>query len=247
MSQNVPIRTTGARWQFLEPAINPEYARTIHGKLKAAGAGLYIIYPKGQALRQKTGGANEWAKDGTAGYTGPVRLLKYPAIVDENGKWQLGATWFAPGPGVTIGETSVDMYWRGVFKCQDIVGSSEVQTETVTATGGTRTLTVTDLDGGTQTTTALAFNANAAAIQAALEALSNVAPGDIVVSGAGPYVYTFGGVYGGRDIPLIVVNTGSLTGGSSSFAQTGPLNTVGRLISGNYTSGLISLGEATPA
>lgn len=96
-------------------------------------------------------------------------------------------------------------------------GTDEIQIETVTATGGTETLTI---DG--ETTAAFAFNANAAARQAALEGLSNVSPGDIVVTGTGPFTYTFGGRYGDQDVPTIVVNTGSLTGGTSSFATPTP-------------------------
>lgn len=102
-------------------------------------------------------------------------------------------------------------------------GTNEVQTETVTATGGTRTLTV-QTGANTQTTAPIAYNANAATIQAALEALSNVAANDIVVSGTGPYVYTFSGTgtTEKQDVPLITVNTFSLTGGTSSFAVTTP-------------------------
>ena len=54
--------------------------------------------------------------------------------------------------------------------------TNETQTVRVTnATGGTFTLT---FDG--QTTAPIAFNATAAAVQAALEALSNIEPGDVV-------------------------------------------------------------------
>lgn len=99
---------------------------------------------------------------------------------------------------------------------------NEVQTETVTATGGTRTLRVTNpVTGVTRTTAAIAYNANAAAIQAALEALDNVDPSDIVVTSTGPYVYTFSGVnYAGADIALIVVNGAALTGGTSTMVET---------------------------
>lgn len=101
-------------------------------------------------------------------------------------------------------------------------GSDEVQTETVTATGGTRRLTV-QIGANAQTTTDIAYDAAAATIQAALEALSNVSPGDIVVSGTGPYVYTFSGAnFEAQDVALIQVNTYGLTGGTSSFATTTP-------------------------
>lgn len=101
-------------------------------------------------------------------------------------------------------------------------GTDEVQTETVTATGGTRTLTV-QTGANTQTTAPIAWDADAATIQAALEALSNVAAGDIIVSGLGPFVYTFSGTpVEKQDVNLIAVNTYALTGGSSSFAVTTP-------------------------
>lgn len=99
-------------------------------------------------------------------------------------------------------------------------GTNEVQSETVTATGGTRTLTV-KVGTNAQTTAPIAYNANAAAIQAALEALSNVAASDIVVSGAGPFVYTFSGTaFQKQDVNLIAVNTFGLTGGTSTFTTT---------------------------
>jgi hypothetical protein len=100
-------------------------------------------------------------------------------------------------------------------------GTNEVQTLTITATGGTYTLSVT-VNGDTQTTTALAYNANAAAIQAALEALSNVAPGDLVVTGTGPFTITAGGTLADEDIAPLVPGVGSLTGGSAAITTATP-------------------------
>jgi len=56
--------------------------------------------------------------------------------------------------------------------------------------GGTFTLT---FEG--QTTAAIAFNAAAATVQAAMEALSNIAVGDVVVTGSdgGPWTFDFPG------------------------------------------------------
>lgn len=259
MSQNTVIRTLGGHWDFLEPAIDPNSARTIHGKLKAAGAGVTLTYPMGQIVRQKDDGTNEWAKQGTSGYNGPARIMKYPMTIDENGNWQYGSTFY-----VNAGEAfegSSEMYYQGKFKCQDLVGltgsgvggTNEVQTETVTATGGTRTLTVVNPTTGVSgTTAAIAYNANAAAIQAALEALANVGVADIVVTGTGPYVYTATGAdFAGKDMAPIVVGAGSLTGGSSTIAQTtggvSNLAEVGRLISGNEIAGILELGGAVLA
>ena len=66
--------------------------------------------------------------------------------------------------------------------------TSQVATITGVPTGGTFTLTY-----GTETTTAIAYNAAAAAVEAALEALSNLAPADVTVAGSagGPYTITF--------------------------------------------------------
>lgn len=99
----------------------------------------------------------------------------------------------------------------------EVAAVNQVVTETLTATGGARTLTY---DG--QTTTSLNFNADAATITAALVALSNVASGDIVVSGTNPFVYTYGGTFAGKPKPTITVNTGSLTGGTSIIGITTP-------------------------
>lgn len=91
--------------------------------------------------------------------------------------------------------------------------SSEVQTVTIDATGGTFTLT---FDG--ETTAAIAENAAAAAVQAALEALSNVNVGDVAVTGSagGPYTVTFGGQYLGDNVPAMTADAGSLTGGAGT-------------------------------
>lgn len=78
------------------------------------------------------------------------------------------------------------------------------------ATGGTFTLT---FDG--QTTAAIAYNATAAVVQAALEALSNVNPGDVYVSGGvGEYTLIFAGQYAGVDVPQTTLNSAGLTGGT---------------------------------
>lgn len=95
-------------------------------------------------------------------------------------------------------------------------GTDEVQTITITGgpTGGTYTLTF-----NSQTTSAIAYNANAAAVQSALEALSNIAPGDITCGGGPhpgtPITVTFdGGAYDGTDVAQMTAS-GSFTGGTS--------------------------------
>ncbi|MBF9135318.1 hypothetical protein I0C86_41445 [Plantactinospora sp. S1510] len=94
--------------------------------------------------------------------------------------------------------------------------TSEAQTVTITGTptGGTFTLT---WDG--QTSGAIAYNATASAVQTALEAMSNINPGDVSVSGGPgpgtPYVVAFAGRYVGDNVPQMTASGASLTGGSS--------------------------------
>lgn len=93
-------------------------------------------------------------------------------------------------------------------------GVNEVQTLSAnSATGGTFTIT---FDG--QTTSALAYNASAATIDTAMEALSNIGAGNIAVTGgaanAAALVFTFGGTLAGKNVPVLTVNNASLTGGA---------------------------------
>lgn len=103
----------------------------------------------------------------------------------------------------------------GVYQAS---GTAEVQTVTpTTVTAGTFTLTVTNpVTGVSRTTAPIAWNATTATVQAALEALDNVAPGDVLVGGAatvnaGAITVTFYGAYIGNPAQMTVDNT-NLTG-----------------------------------
>ena len=100
-------------------------------------------------------------------------------------------------------------------------GVSEGQLVTVTGapTGGTFTLT---FDG--QTTANITYPATAAQVQAALEALSNVNPGDVVVTGAsgGPYTIAFAGQYTGKNVPQMTAAQAFTGGTSPAIAVTTP-------------------------
>ncbi|SHL53050.1 hypothetical protein SAMN05443637_13513 [Pseudonocardia thermophila] len=90
-------------------------------------------------------------------------------------------------------------------------GTDEIQTLEIegSPTGGSFTLT---FDG--ETTASIPYNANAADIQAALEALSNIHPGDVTVSGSGPFTIEFGGFLANRNLPMIIADSSGLTGGT---------------------------------
>ena len=90
---------------------------------------------------------------------------------------------------------------------------SEVQVVTLTTapTGGTFTLTYSG-----QTTSAIAYNASAATVDAALEALSNIGAGDVVVTGSagGPWTVTFATALAGINVDQMTGNGSGLTGGT---------------------------------
>lgn len=93
----------------------------------------------------------------------------------------------------------------------ELVGTDEKQTVTIDATGGTFTITF-----GGQTTTALAWNASAATVQAALEALSTIGTNNILVTLASlVYTLTFRNALGRTNVAA-VTTTPSLTGGAGT-------------------------------
>lgn len=105
--------------------------------------------------------------------------------------------------------------------------SNEVNTITsnaTPATAGTFTLTVNGV-----VSAAIAFDATAAVVQAALEAMSNIAPGDVVAADSGGgtdlgdashvVTLTWGGALAGQDI-TISIQTGGLTGNAHALATT---------------------------
>jgi hypothetical protein len=109
---------------------------------------------------------------------------------------------------------------KGTVLGQATSAVNDVQTITVTATGGTFTLTFTDVITGVAVTTgAIAFNASASTQQTAINTAIGGSP--VAVTGTGPYVYTFSGTgYAGVAQNLMTINTASLTGGSATIAHT---------------------------
>ncbi|WHT21016.1 hypothetical protein N8J89_08095 [Crossiella sp. CA-258035] len=100
--------------------------------------------------------------------------------------------------------------------------TNEVQSVTITGspTGGTFTLTWSG-----QTTAAIPYNATAAQVQSALQALSNVGDNDVTVTGGpGPgsaFAVTFKGVLGGTDVAAMTASGAGLTGGTTPGVTIG--------------------------
>lgn len=112
--------------------------------------------------------------------------------------------------GLPLGKiTATGLY--GPYSGED----NETQTLTRTSTGGTITL---EIDG--EVTDAIAASAagfTAAAVQTAVDALSNVdEEHTITVSGSagGPLTLTYGGLWADENVPEVTVDNGSATGGT---------------------------------
>lgn len=100
------------------------------------------------------------------------------------------------------------LYLNGSVLTSDSA-TDEVQTVTLAlATGGTFTLTYSG-----QTTSAIAYNATAATVKTALEALSNIGVGDVLVSKVGSvYTVSFAGALADTNVAQMTANGASLTG-----------------------------------
>jgi hypothetical protein len=133
--------------------------------------------------------------------------------------------------GITITELDSGNYYQQVV----IFGAylNEIQTVTLTDAEAGETW---DLVFNGQTTSAMAYDATAAAVDAALEALSNIGDGDVAVTGAagGPYEVMFvddmaeaaqadmtGTGYGGDGLSVGVVETVAGGGANTSVLDDG--------------------------
>lgn len=95
-----------------------------------------------------------------------------------------------------------------------VAGTNEVQTLTITATGGNTKLAVT-MRGVTRTTDNIPIvGINATVIQNAIVALDNVEPGDVTVTGTGPYNITIQSEQGNVGQIAVVAGSPDVTGGT---------------------------------
>ncbi len=169
---------------------------------------------------------------------GPGQVSINSTKIYELGNYKsLYTLYDTPDLSFSLESYDVSAEFESILLHKTFAVANGTQTATVTGgpTGGTFTLTY-----GAQTTSALAYNASAAAVQAALEALTNLAPGDVSVSGSnypgGAYTITFSPAYlTGTPATLVTASGASLTGGASpavtlstasgvSMAEGTPLN-----------------------
>jgi NHL repeat len=180
----------------------PAHGATIHsltGTIGSAGsAGGQLSEPRGLAIDQSTG-------DVYVAERGNRRISKF----DSAGNFLL--TW-----GIDVVQSGPD----------NLPDSSEVQKVTVTATGGTFSLSFENDPGHGATYGSIPYNATAAQLEAQLNAESSGTgikfyggsvsvsggPGD--ATGSSPYLITFGGQMANRDVRQLQVNGAALTGGT---------------------------------
>lgn len=139
----------------------------------------------------------------------------------------------APGSDVTLPDGSIIKAGQKYVRYGQVMtketlsgGTGTVQTLTGTATGGTFTFTFTRSDNQTLVTTAaLAFNATAAQVLAAIQAVA--APGQAVSSSGGALGTAAVPVVFSTSTPIGSVNAALLTGGTVTVALTNAGSTGG--------------------
>jgi hypothetical protein len=167
--------------------------------------------------------------DTTPAYTTLSPISAVPTT-DVNTNWQLGTgMWdISPPDDSQPSLYQFPMQWGPIVSQDAWVGiewtpnfspvpSNTIQLITITGTptGGSFTLTYTT-EGTTQTTIGLAYNSTSAQIQEALEALTDIGTGNVLVGGAdgGPYQVSFQGSLGSEAIATLTA-IASLTGGEA--------------------------------
>jgi RHS repeat-associated protein len=118
----------------------------------------------------------------------------------------------ASGSGVNSNDILSAVQHPDPTSGQPSTNSVQQVTLTGSPTGGTFTLTFRG-----QTTAPLAYNADAATVQSALQALSTIGAGNALVSGSagGPWQVQFTGALSGTYVPPLTGNGSGLTGGTS--------------------------------
>lgn len=194
---NDPTFTTNIATQSVSNPTSPAACGTTTFPINS-GSGYVARYVKWQVTSTPNGGTNNGASD----------FLFYTTdTADLSVTKTDGVTTVSPGDPVT--------YTIVVTNSGPLSLGSETQTVTVGGGSGTFTLT---FNG--QTTSSLAFNATAATVQSALNALSSIGGvgGSVTVTQVGSvYTVTFGGTLAGANQPEM---TASGSGGATVAVAT---------------------------
>jgi hypothetical protein len=147
---------------------------------------------------------------------GDTHVVIYKAKITDNleGEFTDGEFFVTSCSGQGLGDDDDKLYtitWNETTSAIT-AGVNELQLIASNGTGGTFTITYSG-----QTTTARGWDDTAAEIQTALEALSNLAPGDVLVTGvAGQWYVEFMGTLASTNVAQMTVDNTSLTGGDAA-------------------------------
>lgn len=149
-----------------------------------------------------------------------VKVFKCKVTDSLEGEWADGTFFITSCSGEGIGDADDNLYeitWNET--ATGITGGvNELQQIISNGTGGTFTITY-----SSQTTSAIDWDATASEVQTALEALSNIAPGDVEVTGdAGNWQVEFMGSLAATNVGQMTLGLGSLTGGGAAVVTTRP-------------------------
>lgn len=195
---------SGLKQARLLVAYNPNFKRQSDFATKMSLSDLTAVMP---LLNKRWPGTSLTLED-VRGCTG--RHLVKRILQSRLMRWSLE---FQVTPQILAGAAAL-IY--GAAAAPTGTPADEVQTVTIDATGGTFTLAFT-FEGLTDTTPALAFDASAAVVQAALENLRSIKAGNVTVGKVGSvYTVTFVGDLAKANVPALVSGAGSLTGGAQT-------------------------------
>lgn len=168
-------------------------------------------------------GPNFWDAPGNwADASPPSAYLPTPPNVSSVSPSSIGANKLAAGTTYYYKATALNANGETTAGAEGSAATSEAGSVIINgaASGGTYTLTYNG-----QTTAGIAYNANAAAVQSALQALSSVGAGNCAVTGSGtaaaPFVCVFSGtaLNGGIPYPLAAVSSLTPANGTSVSVQ----------------------------
>lgn len=149
-----------------------------------------------------------------------VTVFKCKVTDTLEGEWADGTFFISSCSGQGLGDVNDDLYlieWNETA-IAITAGINELQQIISNATGGTMIATYAG-----QPTGAIDWNESLASLLTLFEALSNIAPGDLVITGEpGNWQLEFTGTLAATNVALITLDVSLLTGGSAVCITTRP-------------------------
>ncbi len=207
---------------------------TFRGSIVCAALGLYFLVAAGSANANAPEELLRFPAGAEPGETnGLLRTPMSIAANSDTGHLYIGETGnHRISEFTSEGEFVRAWGWGVVASGPDNEPQNEIQKLTLAASSGTFALVFSNpySDGGStvQQTGPIAFDASAATVQAALEALESPGPGDVAVTspnpGGGPWTIEFTGKYTDTDIAPLKITDSTLVGTASVETVQGGAN-----------------------